>query len=181
LTAFIFARVPRRVSPKALGWHYQYEPEGFAFEQGSFLPDFYLTECDAFVEVKGIMPSDHEISLCASLANERNCTVFLAVGQPEAEIAVYRFPLHGDSFISSLRTELRSLGASYDEIARAIFCARSGRFEFGEKPVTHTDPRLANLVNARREHRNLSFNDNARSADRLPEVWFVPPKSKDGR
>lgn len=166
---------------KALGWHYQYEMEGFALEQGRFLPDFYLTECAAFVEVKGLMPSDHEIGLCASLANERNCTVFLAVGQPEHEAAVYRFPPHEDYLISTLRTELRSLGASYDEIGRAIFSAGCARFEHGQKPVTCTDPRLANLVNARREHRNLSFNDNASSAELLPAVSFVPSKSKDGR
>src|SRR5262249_20534748 len=100
---------------KALGWHYEYEREAFVLEQGSFLPDFYLTECGAFVEVKGIMPSDHEISLCASLANEQNCKVFLAVGQPEQDAAVYRFPPHQDYLLSTLRTELRSLGASYDE------------------------------------------------------------------
>jgi hypothetical protein len=161
----------------ALGWKYQYEMEGFAFEQGSFLPDFYLTECAAFVEVKGLKPSGHEIGLCASLANERDCTVFLAVGQPEPDAAVYRFPPHEDCLISTLRTELRSLGASYDEIAGAIFRAGCARYEHGEKPVTHTDPRLVNLINARRDHRNLQAPPV--SASRLPEVSFGTSK-KDG-
>jgi len=125
---------------------------------------------------KGLLPSEHEIGLCANLANERNCTVLLAVGQPEQEVPVYRFPPHENYLTSTLRTELHSLGASYDEIGRAIFSAGCARFEHGEKPVTYTDPRLANLVNARREHRNLSFNDNTSSADRLPTVSFVPSK-----
>jgi hypothetical protein len=163
----------------ALGWHYQYEMEGFALEQGRFLPDFFLDDRRVFFEVKGLMPSHHEVGLCANLANESNRTVFLAVGQPEHEVAVYRFPPHENYLISTLRTELQSLGASYDEIARAFFCARSARFEYGQKPVTCTDPRLANLVNARREHRNLQSSPVRFGDSRLPEVSFVNSNSRD--
>src|SRR5262245_38331467 len=130
---------------RALGWPYQFEMQGYVLEQGPFLPDFYLSECAVFFEVKGTMPSDHEVGLCASLADERNSTVFLAVGQPEHDAAVYRFAPHENYLISTLRTELASLGASPDEIDRAILCARSAQFEFGQKPVTCTDPRLVNL------------------------------------
>jgi hypothetical protein len=166
---------------KALGWRYQYEMDGFVLEQGPFLPDFYLTDCEVFVEVKGLLPSEREIGLCASLADAHDCTVFLAVGQPEHDAAVYRFPPHEDYLISSLRTELESLGAAPDEIERAVMCARSARFEYGEKPVTSTDPRLVNLIAARREHRNLQCAPvRINSAARLPAVSFVTSNSKDG-
>src|SRR5262245_12625386 len=130
---------------RALGWPYQFEMQGFALEHGPFLPDFYLDDCRVFFEVKGTMPSDYHIGLCANLADEHDCTVFLAVGQPEHDAAVYRFPPHENCLISTLRTELGSLGASPDEIDREILCARSARFEHGQKPVTCTDPRLVNL------------------------------------
>jgi hypothetical protein len=166
---------------KALGWRYQFEMQGYALEMGTFLPDFYLDECAVFIEVKGIMPSDHEVGLCATLADETNSTVFLAVGQPKHDAAVYRFAPHEDFLISTLHSELTSLGASPDEIDRAILCAGTAQFEHGQKPVTCTDPRLANLINARRNHRNLQcppvrFIDSSNSASRLPEVSFVTSK-----
>ena len=38
-----------------MGVQYQYEPEGFVLENGVYyLPDFYLTECDCYVEIKPI-------------------------------------------------------------------------------------------------------------------------------
>jgi hypothetical protein len=140
---------------RALGWPYQFEMQGFALEQGAFLPDFYLNDCAVFFEVKGTMPSDHQVGLCASLADAHDCTVFLAVGQPEHDAAVYRFPPGEDCLISTLRIELGSLGASVDEIDMAMLCARSARFEHGQKPITCTDPRLVNLKNARINHRNI--------------------------
>jgi hypothetical protein len=171
---------------KALGWRYQFELQGFALEPGPFLPDFFLDDCDVFFEVKGTMPSDYQVALCASLADAYNCTVFLAVGQPEHDAAVYRFSPDEDCVISTLRTELGRLGASPDEIDRAILCARSAQFEHGQKPVTCTDPRLVNLKNARREHRNLQYPTTSLSAatgvdGRLPTVSFVAPASGDGR
>ena len=169
---------------KALGWHYQYEMEGFALEKGPFLPDFYLTDCAVFFEVKGVMPSDHEVGLCTSLADAHDCTVFLAVGQPEHDAAVYRFPPHEGYLISTLRTELGSLGASPDEIERAVLCARSAQFEHGQKPVTCTDPGWS-TCETRDEHRNLQcppvrFSESANSAARLPIVSIVASNLKDG-
>ena len=170
---------------KALGWRYQFELDGFVLEQGPFLPDFYLPECAVLVEVKGTMPSDREVGLCASLADAHDRTVFLAVGQPEHDAAVYRFPPHANYLVSTLRTEVESLGASPDELERAILCARSAQFEHGQKPVTCTDPRLVNLKNARRDHRNLQcppvrFSDRANSATHLPAISFVASNLKDG-
>jgi hypothetical protein len=67
------------------------------------------------------------------------------------------------------------------KFSRAFFCARSVRFEHGQKPVTCTDPRLANLVHARREHRNLQSSPVRFGDSRLPEVSFVNSNSRDGR
>ena len=47
---------------------YVYEPEGFAFEDGTaYLPDFYLPDQDAFLECKGVMGEKdwHKIELLA--------------------------------------------------------------------------------------------------------------------
>jgi hypothetical protein len=142
---------------RALGWPYQFEMQGFALKRGPFLPDFYLDDCAVFFEVKGIMPSDQEVALCASLADEYDCTVFLVVGQPAHDAVVYRFVPHEECFFSTLADELDSLGASSDEISRGVLCARAARFEFGYKPITSTDPRLVHLKNARIDHRNLQW------------------------
>lgn len=41
---------------KAMGVRYVYEEEGFVFPDGTkYLPDFYLPDQDAFLEVKGVM------------------------------------------------------------------------------------------------------------------------------
>lgn len=47
---------------------YIYEPEGFAFDDGTtYLPDFYLPDQDAFLECKGIMNNKdwHKVELLA--------------------------------------------------------------------------------------------------------------------
>lgn len=46
----------------SLGIKYEYEPEGVELEDGTkYLPDFYLTEMDAYVEIKGIGAIDIKI------------------------------------------------------------------------------------------------------------------------
>lgn len=41
--------------------NYAYEPEGFAFDDGTtYLPDFYLPDQDAFLECKGVMTDKDE-------------------------------------------------------------------------------------------------------------------------
>lgn len=45
---------------------YVYEPEGFAFDDGTtYLPDFYLPDQDTFLECKGIMSDDdmHKVKM----------------------------------------------------------------------------------------------------------------------
>ncbi len=37
----------------AAGIPWKYEPEGFELSTGRYLPDFYLPECDTWIEVKG--------------------------------------------------------------------------------------------------------------------------------
>jgi len=160
----------------ALGWRYQFEKQGFRLEQGTFLPDFYLDDRGVFFEVKGVRPSDREVGLCANLADEHGCTVFLAVDQPRHDATVYRFPPHEKCLIATLPTELQSLGATCDEIIGAIQSALSAQFEHGQTPViTRSDHQLGNLINARRNHRNINY-PSARS--RLPVVSFVTSTTK---
>ena len=65
----------------ALGIKYEYEPEGFEFQDGTmYLPDFYLPEADEFFEVKGSMTCKdlHKIEM---LVNESGKAV--AIGYPD--------------------------------------------------------------------------------------------------
>lgn len=46
---------------EAMGWSYQYEPEGFVLPDGTpYLPDFYLPDFDRWVEIKGEYPTAKE-------------------------------------------------------------------------------------------------------------------------
>jgi len=65
----------------AMGIKYEYEPEGFEFQDGTmYLPDFYLPEADEFFEVKGSMTGKdlHKIKM---LVNESGKAV--AIGYPD--------------------------------------------------------------------------------------------------
>jgi hypothetical protein len=45
---------------ETLGLTWDYEREGFTLEDGTrYLPDFYLTDWDLWVEIKGQAPSDN--------------------------------------------------------------------------------------------------------------------------
>src|SRR5262245_40754729 len=49
---------------KGCYWPYEYERQGFALERGPYLPDFYLPQQRAWVEVKGVEPTSQEEDLC---------------------------------------------------------------------------------------------------------------------
>lgn len=54
----------------ALGIKYEYEPEGFDLGKlGYYLPDFWLSELEWWVEVKGTFPTEDEIEKAAGLAH----------------------------------------------------------------------------------------------------------------
>lgn len=52
----------------AVGISYQYEPEGFDLgKHGCYLPDFRIPSVNAWVEIKGVAPTDHELELAFRL------------------------------------------------------------------------------------------------------------------
>ena len=54
----------------ALGLQWEYEPEGYDLgEAGWYLPDFYLPECNMWVEIKGTKATEDEKSKCLALWN----------------------------------------------------------------------------------------------------------------
>jgi len=66
----------------AMGIKWEYEKEGYVLDDKTlYLPDFWLPESKAFVEVKPEALSDIEINKCEQLAKE--FSVILAVGMPE--------------------------------------------------------------------------------------------------
>lgn len=74
----------------AAGIEYRYEPEGFRLSNGSmYLPDFYLPQVKAFVEVKG-NPGEDELNKIGAFQNDlckQHGQICVIVGQipPEFE------------------------------------------------------------------------------------------------
>ena len=52
----------------ALGFEWQYEPEGFDLgEMGYYLPDFFLPKLNVWIEIKGGKATDVELAKCCAL------------------------------------------------------------------------------------------------------------------
>jgi hypothetical protein len=84
----------------AIGAHWEYEAEGYELADGTrYLPDFWLPNEQAWIEVKGARPSPTEMGACALLADESGLPVIMVVGAPGYELiecprAEYREPTH---------------------------------------------------------------------------------------
>lgn len=69
----------------ALGLQWEYEPQGFDLGFGElYLPDFWLPDLGAWIEIKGKQPTKFEIRKVEKLAFGTGNTVVLAVGLPES-------------------------------------------------------------------------------------------------
>lgn len=67
----------------AIGARYEYEPQGFEFDDGTrYLPDFYLPDCDRWIEVKGVMTDTdkHKIEMFRNYLEAHGKTVLVVVG-----------------------------------------------------------------------------------------------------
>ena len=66
---------------KALGLNYSYEKEGYKLNNGDrYLPDFYIKDWDAFIEIKADKPTAEEIKKCAELNLNSGKLVLLIYG-----------------------------------------------------------------------------------------------------
>jgi len=59
-----------------------YEPRRFPLPSGSYLPDFFISSWECWVEIKGIHPTKHEQTLCEELQKVTKQSVIIAYGWP---------------------------------------------------------------------------------------------------
>lgn len=64
----------------SLDIEYEYEDEGFDLSGRWYLPDFYLTEQDCFIEVKGPKPTQEDCEKASMLSEDSGKNVFLFYG-----------------------------------------------------------------------------------------------------
>jgi len=145
----------------AIGWRWEYEPEGYELDGYRYLPDFRISwdaegggQC--WIEVKAVEPNEVEKEKARRLVELTGTPIVFIVGTPDPVKTVYGL----DGFQDCMTDEgvkycpnLISLGAycmskwgrpgwfMYDEQPsrfdiEACNAARSARFEFGESGAT---------------------------------------------
>ena len=77
----------------ALGFEWQYEPEGFDLgEMGYYLPDFFLPKLNVWIEIKGGKATDIELAKCSALfagvSGEENLTDLFMLGDEKITLDV---------------------------------------------------------------------------------------------
>lgn len=65
------------------GIQWMYEPRLFKTSLGMYLPDFYLPDIGAYVEVKGPLPTEDEIQKAECVQEITGCPVIFAHGKPQ--------------------------------------------------------------------------------------------------
>lgn len=141
----------------ALHVAYDYEVEGFDLGDGVFyLPDFYLTDQDVWLEVKPGFPHDGDAACVKAqrlaIATERSVYVVPGIPKVPADAQALWFTPYGDPpefvkwFICPVCQNAQFGTAVWDlpcgclpfmpqahEIADALNLARQARFEFGDR------------------------------------------------
>lgn len=78
------------------GIGFQYEPEGFQFRSGRYVPDFYISAWDCYLEVK---PNDFDLPagewprercVAEELAEQSKKDVLVAAGWPDTGMMLFR-------------------------------------------------------------------------------------------
>ena len=69
----------------ALSANWSYETEGFDLKGTRYLPDFWVQDWNAWLEIKGPAPSEEEETKCDLLAKSSGRNVLLLSGEPWAE------------------------------------------------------------------------------------------------
>lgn len=130
-----------------LGVRYEYEKEGYKLNHGWYLPDFWLIDLDAWLEIKGKSPTMQEICLAEDLSWHTKKIVYLAFGQipyPVYEFdsedieSMYAFFPNGGSDTRYYFCECvycGSIGIQFDGRSDRMPCKTKGcpRSEHGDK------------------------------------------------
>lgn len=74
---------------------FEYEKQGFELPSGWYLPDFWLPERKAWLEVKGEEPTSRELAVARELAKGSEHRVLFAVGAPDPD-KLYFAAITGD-------------------------------------------------------------------------------------
>lgn len=86
-----------------------YENEGYQLGPYWYVPDFWLPDGEAFLEVKGIAPSTTEQMKAHLLARQSERPVVIACGNPRQEVVAYCYQADGDNRRCFLVEEHKSL------------------------------------------------------------------------
>lgn len=137
----------------ALGVNWEYEKEGFVMPDGTwYLPDFYLPDHKAWVEVKGQCCTTEEYEKCRQLNIGSGQPVIMLIGSPEIfsdkvifapEAFIDGEPGNGVVIMPEYSQYFPFYFTScidpdyFTEHRDAVIAARSARFEHGEKGGVH--------------------------------------------
>lgn len=95
----------------AMGWRYQYEPEGFVLPNGVYyLPDFYLPDLNWWFEIKGKYPTAEEIEHALHFYNAGMQYCILYGSCAEGEHGAYWLPMAEDYEQETDKDSLGSFG-----------------------------------------------------------------------
>lgn len=129
-----------------LGWSWDYEPESFVFDGGiPYLPDFYLPQLNAWLEVKGVSFTDQEKKKCRLLSEMfPDIVVLMASGLPSTSMFDSYF--NGGDMRATISTYIRAKGWSspymcgdwWEGDMNAFEAVKAARFEFGIKGIYKT-------------------------------------------
>tara|TARA_R110000796_G_scaffold192324_1_gene309017 strand:+ start:3347 stop:3784 length:438 start_codon:yes stop_codon:yes gene_type:complete len=118
---------------KEMDWDYSYELEGYRFEYKgeilNYLPDFYVEEINAFIEVKGPLINEIDTMKVLGLSKDAGKRVYVFGNIPNIDKRYDNF-LEVDMAYHDV---LVSHVFRYDGIDDALDKARKAQFEHGVK------------------------------------------------
>ena len=137
-----------------IGWQWEYEPEGFEFDDGTrYLPDFKVNCSEPFwIEVKATQPTFEEKRKASLLVSGSKLPLIWAIGLPEPIAMASDLPLmawdedtgivvlNGGTIDAYCFTKWNRIGWGMGELnepdahtTEACIEAKKARFEFGER------------------------------------------------
>ncbi len=162
----------------ALNVQYQYEPEGFRFEDGTrYLPDFYLPNKNLWIEVKGGEPNEREIEKAEELCWGTGEDVLVTAGDMREGSPSESGPWHrGVFFVEEYLPEEELIDEVENHDAPADYMERRmerGGFPavetlyFGRSPRTMLNVEAHEVEEATRKMRSARFEHGENGAGRV--------------